>query len=90
VSRVVLSRADGEGSPTHLREGFLAALGMTLVATAAYACPVCYGGPSAGGRGMNAAIIFLLAIVGCVQIGIAALFFGFWKRARNVIERGAP
>jgi hypothetical protein len=52
------------------------------VATAADACPVCFGGPSSGGNGMNAAIFFLLAVVGFVQIGFVALFYSFWRRAK--------
>jgi hypothetical protein len=48
------------------------------------ACPVCFGGPSAGGQGMNAAIWFLLAVIGFVQVCFAGLFFTFWRRAREL------
>ena len=84
MSRVILSRGDGEGSPSRLRRGFLAALGMTLVPEIATACPVCFGGASGGGQGMNAAIWFLLSVVGFVQIGFVALFFSFWRRSREM------
>jgi hypothetical protein len=56
----------------------------TLFASPAFSCPVCFGGPSAGGQGMNAAIFFLLSVVGFVQIGFVALFFTFWRRAREL------
>ena len=44
VVNVILSRADGEGSPSRLRRGFLATLGMTFFPVIANACPVCFGG----------------------------------------------
>jgi len=52
-------------------------------ATTASACPVCFGGTSSG-QGMNAAIIFLLSIVGFVQLGFVALFITFWRRGREL------
>ena len=84
MSRVILSREDAEESPARLRRGFLAALGMTLLTTPAFACPVCFGGASSAGKGMDAAIWFLLSVVGFVQIGIVALFFSFWRRAKEL------
>ena len=57
---------------------------VVFAATPAFACPVCFGGPSAGGQGMNAAIIFLLSVVGFVQIGLIALFLSFWRRGREM------
>jgi hypothetical protein len=61
---------------------FLTALALTFAASAVNACPVCFGGAGASGQGMNAAIWFLIAVVGFVQIGFVALFFSFWRRAR--------
>lgn len=59
------------------------ALGMALsAAPALHACPVCFGGASGGGQGMNAAIFFLLAIVAVVQVGFVALFWSFRRRAQ--------
>ena len=69
---------------TRLRRGFLASLGMTLLASPLSACPVCFGGANGGGQGMNAAIVFLLSMVGFVQIGFVALFFTFWRRSREL------
>ena len=63
-------------------KGVLAFL-LLLLPQAANACPVCFGGAN-GGQGMNAAIIFLLAVVGFVQLGFVALFFSFWRRAREL------
>ena len=54
-----------------------------FVATSASACPVCFGGSSSG-QGMNAAIFFLLSIVGFVQLGFVALFITFWRRSREL------
>src|SRR5262249_54932956 len=58
--------------------------GLMALASPLSACPVCFGGPSAGGQGMNAAIIFLLSIVGFVQLGFVALFITFWRRGREL------
>jgi hypothetical protein len=54
-----------------------------FAATSAIACPVCFGGASGPqAKGMNNAIGFLLAVVGLVQVGFAAMFVAFWRRAR--------
>ena len=54
-----------------------------LVAQSAMACPVCFGDPSSPlTRGASNGILFLLGIVGVVQIGFIALFVSFWRRAR--------
>lgn len=70
-----------------------------LVPEVSVACPVCYGAPgSPMMKGANAGVWFLLGIVALVQIGFAALFISFWRRARaikrlreqfHVIEGGA-
>ncbi len=57
------------------------AFGLPQIANA---CPVCFGGAGTGGQGMNAAIWFLLSVIGFVQIGFVALFFSFWRRAREM------
>ena len=54
-----------------------------LIAQTASACPVCFGDPNApSAKGMNAAIWFLLAMVGFVQAGFVALFVALWRRSR--------
>jgi hypothetical protein len=61
---------------------------IVSVATAANACPVCFGDPTApSAKGMNNAIWFLLAMVGFIQIGFGALFVTFWRRARALRRR---
>lgn len=59
-----------------------------FAATAANACPVCFGDPSApSAKGMNAAIWFLLGMVGFIQAGFIALFVTFWRRSRELRRR---
>ena len=56
---------------------------FAFCAPIASACPVCFGDPSApSAKGMNAAIWFLLGMVGFIQLGFGALFVTFWRRAR--------
>ncbi len=54
----------------------------------AYACPVCFGDPSSSlNKGASNGILFMLAIIGLVQIGFIALFWSFWKRAKALRAR---
>lgn len=73
---------------------------MLLIAGVASACPVCYGNAAGSPivKGSNNAILFMLGIVGFVQLGFIALFWTFWRRAQalrrhresfRVIEGGA-
>jgi hypothetical protein len=53
------------------------------VASPARACPVCFGATdSPMAAGMNNGILFLLAIIGMVQVGFVALFVSFRRRAK--------
>lgn len=62
---------------------FAASLAVLLLPKIAAACSVCFGNPNSPmTKGTNNAIIFLLAIVGMVQLGFIALFITFWRRAR--------
>ena len=67
----------------------IAAIAVTAaIPSVAAACPVCYGNPAAPmNKGTSNAIWFLLGIVGFVQAGFVALFFTFWKRARDLRKR---
>ena len=48
------------------------------------ACSVCYGAPGDPlVKGANNGIMFLLGIVGFVQIGFVAMFWSFWRKARE-------
>jgi hypothetical protein len=52
------------------------------------ACSVCFGDPSsAQTRGLRSAILFLLLLVGLVQVGFLRLFWRFRQRARSLDER---
>lgn len=58
---------------------------LLVVAQPLFACPVCYGDPtSATTKSMSNAVIFLLVVIGLVQVGFVALFWTFWKRAKNI------
>ena len=57
-------------------------------ATVASACPVCYGNQQtpltkSAGNG----VLFLLGIVGSVQVGFVALFISFWKRTKALQQK---
>jgi hypothetical protein len=52
------------------------------------ACPVCYGAPNSPmTKSSNNAIIFLLGVIGFVQVGFVAMFWSFWRRARELRRR---
>jgi hypothetical protein len=54
------------------------------------ACAVCYGAPaSSETAGLNAAILFLLGIVGVVQAGLVAMFLAIRRRGRDYQRRKA-
>jgi hypothetical protein len=57
---------------------------LVLAPTVAHACAVCYGAPGDPMvKGVNNGIWVLLGLVGLVQIGFVALFWSFWRRARE-------
>ena len=59
-----------------------------LIPQVALACPVCFGkSDDKMVKGANNGIAFLLAVVGFVQIGFAALFWTFWRRAKAIERR---
>lgn len=78
---------------TRPRQRAFLAVGLTLIAFAAFprvapACAVCYGSAdSAMTEGMNNGILSLLAVILVVQVGFAALFLGFRRRARQLRQR---
>jgi heme/copper-type cytochrome/quinol oxidase subunit 2 len=66
----------------------LSAVCYLLSAVSVSACPVCFGDPnSAMTKGASNGILFLLGIIGIVQIGFVALFVTFWRRARAMRRR---
>lgn len=61
---------------------------LLLAAPSALACPVCYGAPGDPlVKGANNGIAVLLGIIVLVQVGFAALFISFWRRARALQRR---
>jgi hypothetical protein len=64
------------------------AICLLLVPSILSACPVCYGSPNSPmTKGTNNGILFLLGVVGFVQIGFIALFWTFWRRAQELRRR---
>ena len=62
----------------------VAAMLLITLAPVAFACPVCFGSPDDPMiKGVNNGIWVLLSLVGLVQIGFVALFWSFWRRARE-------
>jgi uncharacterized membrane protein len=57
---------------------------LVAMAPVALACPVCFGAPNDPMvKGVNNGIWVLLALVALVQIGFIAMFWSFWRRARD-------
>ena len=80
--------AEGRRQKAETRLSAFCILLSAFVAPALHACPVCYGaGPGPMTDGLNNAIIFLLIIVGLVQVGFVALFWSFRKRAKALQQR---
>ena len=66
----------------------LMALLLLLAPQVLHACPTCYGDPSSPmTKGSNNAILFMLGIIGFVQVGFVGLFVTFWRRARALRRR---
>ena len=77
-------RADGSQHSALSTQHFVLALLVLLLAPDALACAVCYGAPGDPMvKGMNNGIWVLLGLVAFVQIGFVAMFWSFWRRARE-------
>jgi hypothetical protein len=64
------------------------AIGLLLAPAILSACPVCYGAPNSPmTKSSNNAIIFMLGIIGFVQVGFVAMFWSFWRRAKELRRR---
>ena len=64
------------------------ALLLILLPQFAHACPTCYGDPNSPlTKGSDNAILFMLGVIGFVQIGFIGLFVTFWRRARALRRR---
>ena len=74
---------DRPGRPI-VAAGAAALLVLIAIAPSAFGCPVCYGAPDDPMvKGVNNGIWVLLGLVGAVQIGFVAMFWSFWRRARE-------
>ena len=61
---------------------------LLLVPAILSACPVCYGSPdSPMTKSSNNAIVFMIGIIGFVQVGFIAMFWSFWRRAKELRRR---
>jgi hypothetical protein len=61
----------------------LIAIAILLMPAVLSACPVCYGNPdSPMTKSSNNAILFMIGVIGFVQIGFIAMFWSFWRRAK--------
>ena len=66
----------------------LLALLIMLTPQVLSACPTCYGDPNSPlTKGSDNAILFMLGVIGVVQIGFVGLFVTFWRRARALRRR---
>ena len=64
------------------------AIALVLTPAILSACPVCYGAPNSPmTKSSNNAIIFMLGIIGFVQVGFVAMFWSFWRRAKELRRR---
>jgi hypothetical protein len=64
------------------------AIVLLLAPAVLSACPVCYGAPNSPmTKSSNNAIIFMLGIIGFVQVGFVAMFWSFWRRAKELRRR---
>jgi hypothetical protein len=64
------------------------AIAVSLLPSILSACPVCYGAPNSPmTKSSNNAIMFMLGVVGFVQVGFIALFWTFWRRAKELRRR---
>ena len=66
----------------------LAAWALALLPGPVLACTTCFGDPnSAETRGLRGAIVFLLILVGLVQVGFVTMFLGIRRRSKLYDER---
>ena len=64
------------------------ALLLLLAPQLAHACPTCYGDPNSPmTKGSDNAILFMLGVIGFVQLAFIGLFVTFWRRARALRRR---
>ncbi len=73
-------QATSNQQPATVVFAIMVALAVPAIASA---CPVCFGSPDDPlVKGASNGVWVLLGVIGFVQIGFAALFWSFWRRAR--------
>jgi hypothetical protein len=81
-------RAEGRKQKAEVLRAALVFLAIVAMPVIASACPVCYGQTATPlTKGADNGILFLLGIIGSVQIGFVALFVSFWRRTKALQER---
>ena len=61
---------------------------LALAAQPAVACTACFGDPdSPQTQGASNAVLFLLGVIGLVQVGFVGLFLKFRLRSKSLEER---
>ena len=67
-----------------MRTHLVFALILLALAPSVFGCPVCYGAPGDPMvKGTNNGVWVLLGVIGFVQVGFVAMFWSFWRRARQ-------
>ena len=70
-----------------MRSAILTAIVLALPQIAS-ACATCFGAPDAPmTKGMNNAILMLMAVVGVVYVGIGKVALDFRKRSKRLAEK---
>ena len=78
-----MRRVRGQASASRLRLAAAIVL-VAMIAPSAFACAVCWGAPDDPMvKGVNSGIWVLLGLVAFVQIGFIAMFYSFWRKARE-------
>jgi hypothetical protein len=75
------------GGPQHSAlstQHFVALALLVFLASPAFGCPVCWGSPDDPMvKSANNGIWVLLGVVAFVQVGLVAMFWSFWRHARE-------
>src|SRR4051794_5747819 len=87
VRNARVSQAEGIAM-TRRTQFVVIAICLLLIPSIASACPVCYGSPTSPmTKSTNKPILFFFRVGGFVQGGFIALFWTFWRRAKELRHR---
>jgi hypothetical protein len=83
-----VKKAEGRRQRAEVVRAALVCVAILAMPVIASACPVCFGQTATPlTKGANNGILFLLGIIGSVQVGFVALFVSFWRRTKALQER---